>query len=495
MTKNKIIALLLAGLMTTTALASCRVQGNNENPGGTEPNQNGSEQTTTLQPDSPSTPSATTWSEVDKTVYAISEIKLRSEASNTSTALCDIPVEAELHCTKQNATWYYVEYNGQAGYVSRTSVNESKFVPINETGSKVMYANDKTINVRLYPNENATIVGSYNRNDEVTVLATNGSWYKVQYDETKTYYVSAKCLSETEWVDPDDDTAYQELFTPVNGETGIVKYVDVDGGKLNFRKAPNTTATVIMSLTDGYEVIVLKTGVINGANWSYVVVKVKGDKVGVPDEYVYGYISSDYLSITNGDITLENILLLYPSFTQIEATTMYVIQEKTITIRSTPAFPGTNETGNILSNPQSGDTPESIKAIKVLATGEVDGTRWFFVEFNKKDGENETLIRGFVGGKALDCLTSNANGKVTVTIEDLIVKYPEFVKLETPTKITTTSVANCYGTPDAGSDILGQLAVGTEVTLVAQESGTRASWYVIQTAQGDFFFVGKQFFN
>ena len=124
----------------------------------------------------------------------------------------------------------------------------------------------------------------------------------------------------------------------------------------------------------------------------------------------------------------------------------------------------------------------------------------FFIAYqkgraNKKDGENETLIRGFVGGKAIDCLTSNANGKVTVTIEDLIVKYPQFVKLETPTKITTTSVANCYGTPDTAGDALGQLAAGTEVTLVAQESGSRATWYVIQDDQGDLFFVGMQFFN
>ena len=495
MTKNRIVALLLAGLITTAAMTSCRVEGNFDDPNGTEPNQNGSEQTTTVKPDDPYTPSAPTWSDVDKTVYAISDIKLRSEANNTSTILCDIPVEAELHCTKQNASWYCVEYNGQVGYISKTSVNESKFVPINEAGSKVMYANEKTINIRLYPSESASIVGNYSRNDAVTVLATNGSWYKVQYDETKTYYVSAKCLSETEWVDPDDDTSYQELFTEVNGEEGIVRYVNVNGGKVNFRKAPNTSASIIMSLTDGCEVIVLKTGVVNEMNWSYVVVKVKSDKVGAPDEYKYGYISSDYLAITNGDSTLENILLLYPSFTQIEATTMYVIQEKTITIRSTPTFPGEGETSNILSNPQSGTTPETIKAIKVLATGEVDGTRWFFVEFNKKDGDNETLIRGFVGGKALDCLTSNANGKATVTIEDLIVKYPQFVKLETPTKITTTSVANCYGTPNASSDALSQLAAGTEVTLVAQEPGAYASWYVIQDDQGDLFFVGKQFFN
>ena len=62
--------------------------------------------------------------------------------------------------------------------------------------------------------------------------------------------------------------------------------------------------------------------------------------------------------------------------------------------------------------------------------------------------------------------TKKIYGKAIVTIEDLIVKYLQFVKLETPAKITT-----------------------------AQEPGAYASLDVIQDDQGDLFFVGKQLFN
>ena len=91
--------------------------------------------------------------------------------------------------------------------------------------------------------------------------------------------------------------------------------------------------------------------------------------------------------------------------------------------------------------------------------------------------------------------TKKIYGKAIVTIEDLMVKYLQFVKLETPTKITTASVANCYGATDTSSDAFSQLAVGIEVALAAQEPGAYASWYVIQDDQGDLFFVGKQLFN
>ena len=509
MMKKRIVALLLAGLMTTAALASCHVQGNGPH-GNTEPEQNPPQTNqTTPDPGTSVTPSVT-WQDVDKNVYTVNDVKLRQEASGTSTALVNVPKETALHCTKQSTSWYYVEYtDGQnnvfQGYVSKASVTEINILGTNfvavEGGSKVMYANAKTINVRLYPSDAdfSTVVGSFALNDEVTVLATDGTWYKIKYvknNEEKNYFVSASCLSDTKVTNPDDDSPYVDLFTPVNGEEGIEKYVSVDkDGKVNFRKAPTKDASIIMSLSNGVKVIVLKTGMVNDMAWSYVAVLITSDKTGVPSYYEFGYISSDYLSNTNGDMTLDDLLTHYPTFTKIDGGMMYYVrQEAIITIRREPVFPAEGEASNSLSNPQSGKTPESIKAIKVVATGTIDETRWFIVEYVKKDGENETLIRGFVGGKALEYLTTDANGNPTITIDDLLTKYPQFTKFETPTKITTTGVANCYGTPDTTGAELGQLAAGTEVTLVAQETGTFATWYVVE-ANGKLCFVGKQFFN
>ena len=137
--KRRIVALLLAGLMTTAALASCRAQtNNNNNPGGTEPNQGTSQ--TTPKPEDPYTPPTVTWSDVDKTVYTVNDVKLRQDASDTSTALATIAKATAVHCTKQSSAWYYVEYDGKQGYIRKTSVTETNITVMCVTISVQRYS-------------------------------------------------------------------------------------------------------------------------------------------------------------------------------------------------------------------------------------------------------------------------------------------------------------------------------------------------------------------
>ena len=498
MTKNKIVALLLAGLMAAS-MASCRVQ--NNNPGGTEPNQN---QTTppqgTTAPQNPDTPPVTTWQDVDKTVYTTQSIKLRKDAAANSTALKEIPKETALHCTQQNNSWYYVEYDGAQGYISKASVTEinilaTDFVEV-EGGSKIMYANSAKVNIRLYPAtaDFSSVMGDYKLNNEVTVVATNGTWFKIKYVKNNIenfYYVHGSCLEDERVTDPNDDSVYQELFTTVDGTpTMYVSGVE----SVYFRKAPNTSSDGILTLKKGDSVTVLKTGTVDGKNWTYAVVEIPPKKDGDGITYEYGYVSSDCLAYNNGEMTLENLLAIYTTFTPANAS-MYVLQEKTIVIRSAPVFPEKGQ-DNSLSHPQSGTTPESIKMIKVLATGEVDGVQWFIVEYTKKDNGNDVIIRGFVGGTALDYLTSDPSGNPTVTLEDLLLKYPdEFEVLETPATVTTKSLANCYGAPEVTNDPLKQLAADASVTLVAKQKGDFVTWAVIQDGEGAYYFIQISLLN
>ena len=488
--KKRIVALLLAGLMSAAALTSCRVQ--NNNPGGTEPDNSTPTQTTA--PDNPYQPPVETWQDVDKKVYTFNEVKLRQQATNTGAALASIPKETELHCTKQSNSWYYVEYiKGEevlAGYVSKATVTEANILGTDmvevDGGSMVMYVNTTTLNVRLYPSDNdkfSTKMGSYKLNEEVTVLASNGTWARIQYSEGKIYYVAMAYLSEEQVEDPDDLTKYEGLFNDVAGEPTM--YVD-NVSQVKLRKAPNTSSSEILALSKGDSVTVLKEGTVDGKEWKYVVVKVEPKKPGDGVTYERGYISADCLSYTNGEMSLEDLLKLYPMFKATEVTTMYVLLDSSITIRSNPVFPEEGE-DNSLSNPQS--TAESIKSLKVLANGEIDGVKWFLVESTKKDGETEKVIRGFVGGKALEYLTSDSSGKKTVTIEELLLKYPEFKKLETPVTVKTVSEANCYGTPETTKEPLKKLDADTQVTLVAKEEGNFVTWAVIQDSQGALYFV------
>ena len=495
MMKKRIVALLLAGLMTTAALASCRVQNNNNNPGGTEPDDTTPAQTTPAETTPPVTP---TWQEVNKSIFTINEVKLRQDATNAGAALASIPKETELHCTKQSTSWYFVEYNGQQGYIAKTgSVTEINILGTDmvavEGGSKTMYVKTSTLNVRLYPCDNDSFsskMGSYKLNDEVVVLATNGTWARVQYAEGKIYYVSFAYLSETEVKDPNDTSIYEGLFTAVEGKPTM--YVD-NVSQVKFRKAPNTGSDELLALSKGSAVTVLKTGVVEGKNWTYAVVELPPQKEGDGPSFVYGYVSSDCLSYTNGAMDVDKLIAIYPMFTKTEATTMYVLLDSAITIRSTPVFPGEDE-DNSLSNPYS--TTDSIKSLKILANGEVDGTKWYIVEYIKKDGENSTVITGFIANGAMKYLTSDPNGKATVTLEDLMLKYPgQFEKLQTPVTVTTKGLANCYGAPETTKEPLKQLAAGAQVTLVAKETGDFVTWALIQDAEGAYYFVNYSLLN
>ncbi len=506
MTKKRIVALLLAGLMTTAAMTSCRVQNNHNNPGGTEPENPTTNQTTPNDPGTIITPPIVTWQDVDKFVYTFSEdVKLREEALNTGKALATIPKETELHCTKQNTSWYYVEYekDGEVlqGYVSKPSVTEINILGTDfvdyEGGAKTMYVKTETLNVRLYPSDNDTFstkVGSYKLNDEVTALATNGTWVRVQYSEDKIYYVSKSYLADAPVEDPNDLSKYEGLFTDVNGEEGVTMYVDYVS-QVKFRKAPNTSSDELLALAKGDIVTVLKTGIVDGKEWKYAVVEIAPTKPGDGITRKHGYISADCLSYNNGEMTLSQLLKRYPMFQEGEATTMYVLLDATITIRSTPEIPEKLGEDNSLSHPQS--VEGSIKAITILATGEIDGTRWYIVNYTKMEGTTEKTLIGFIANGAMTYLTSDPNGKETVTLEDLMLKYPgQYEQLETPTTITTKSLANCYGTPATTNEPLKQLAEGAEVTLVAKEKGgAHATWAVVQDSEGVLYFVQISLLN
>ena len=89
-----------------------------------------------------------------------------------------------------------------------------------------------------------------------------------------------------------------------------------------------------------------------------------------------------------------------------------------------------------------------------------------------------------------------SSGKLTVTLEELLIKYPEFTACATETKITTTAKANCYSIPNVSAEIVKELAAGTEVTLVAEETGSRHNiWYVVKDSTGALYFVGMDFFK
>ena len=510
MMKKRMIALLLAGLMATAALTSCRVQTNdNDNPGGTEPNQNNN-QTTTTKPEDIYNPPVETWKEETKNVYTVKDVTLLQEASKSSTSLGTIPKETKLTSTKHNSSWYYVEYDGKQGYVaiktnSTTNVTEidifgTDFEDI-EGGSKIMYSNSDNTNVRLYPSTESfsTVKGGYKCNDEVTVVATNGIWFKVKFIDKDNvenfYFVHNTCLSSEKYSDRNNPDTYLPNFTYVNGDEGITMYVSVD--KVNFRKGASTGTdiAVIMSLSKDCVVTVLATGVYEGRNWSYVKVAVPDNlETGIPAHDEEGFISSDCLSSssTSGTQTLDDLLAANSGYTKIDAKTMYVLKGVTLNVRSTPSSSADGE--NRIDTIGSLDEKAPVTSVKVVAMG----SKWCIIEHTMKVNNEDKTLFGFVH---LDYLTSSSSGEKFESLEDLLDRYSSFgfVVCDPARSITAKGKVKCYANPEPQNyqtDSVGELAKDTQVILVAEQTGDNAKWCIIQkTENGPYYFVAISFFN
>ncbi len=489
--KKRLLALIMAGLLTAS-LTACVATGNqDESTGGTE--------STTLNNDNNNVdPSDTTdsWKDVDKTLYTYTaETALRAEAKTGATLVERIPSEAELHCIRQNKTWSEVEYNGQKGYVLTASVTEidilaKKFTAV-DGGKKTMYVNEDSVNIRLYPATDKEFsasksMGTLSWNDEVTVVSENGKWSRIEVkdgENTNYYFVSSSFLSAEKQIDWEDKTQWEGFFTEC--DPTLTRYTT---GDVYFRKAPSSQAPSHGTLEAGVEVTVFATAEMpnGGGNWSKVMVVIKATKPGDGDEHVEGYINSKLLADRPVDAptTLEDLLKIYTDFEALtKAETMYVVDstadEDGVNIRHTPVYPGADEESNIAA------TLVEKTAVTVVARGSYEGNNFYVIKHTVNNTDGYFFI-------SASYLTIDQNGQRMVTMETLKL-YPQFTVLDTEkeTTVAWSSGVNCYYTPKNADTPAKTLTVGTEVTVVAEETGAYANWAVVKTADGTLYFVAK----
>ncbi|MBQ7336515.1 MAG: SH3 domain-containing protein [Clostridia bacterium] len=484
--KKRILALLLAGLLTMSA-ASCVASGSqNDTDDGTENNQ-----TTTTSDDETTTKNPTLeWTESDKTVYTTSSVKLRSAASTTGAEVTTIPKASELHCKRVSATWSEVEYNGQTGYVSNAYITDSDILGKTLTpvpgGSKTMYVTLKNQNltIRLYASaeEFSDKIGYFSFGDEVKVVATGENWCRIEYTDkdgkVNNYYVNAAYLSDTKPTDPDDLTQYEHLFQPC---TTADMYVM---GPVWMRVAPSMNASQLVVLTKGTKVTVTKKGTTTDKiTWYYGTAVLPPEKDGDPSRVFQGYVSASYLgdTVEAGKATLDDIIALYPpeTFTKVNKT-MYVTTESGgLWVRSTPDLDvEENKVGSL-----------TVKAeVKVVATGNYNDNNWCIIEYTPLDGESGYY---FVGAAKL---TSDPNGEIVLTLDELLLKYSNFSAKGFT--VVAKGTVNCYTSPATTATPATTLTAGTEVTVVAEETGSVVNlWYIVKTADGKLYFVAKDLFE
>jgi len=467
--KKRILALLLAGLLTTS-LISCITTKPRPNPGLNE----GTETHQTMEDSETDSTVTVTWVEADKTVYVTSaSITLtKTDGSNTSIKVNQL---TELHCIKisSDAKRCIVEKDGVQYYASADNLTSEDLLGKTFTAcnpSKTMYAKS-AVNVRKYASDNgkySSVIKTLAINDPVTVVAQGKNWSKIKYDEENYYFVYSEFLSDVIVEDPDNGN-YSEYFTDCSPTLKMY----VTATSLNVRKKPNFNASIVANLAMNAEVTVLAQGTIDDTKWFMILVPDDIEE-GQTQTYSIGYATAKYLSESKG--TLDDMLAQYPTFTKkTEPQTLYVSSDA-LFVRSTPSFPTAND--NIVA------TLQKKQAVKVVATGAAENNNWAMIELDGK--------YCFVG---YSMLTTDENGNpMPLTFEELLAKY-SFTECTEKT-VYAKGTVKCNTSPSNQNEPSKSLQAGDAVKVLATGTVSYTDWYLFQI-DGDntFYFAGASLFT
>ena len=477
--KKRILAMILAALLTAS-MASCWAEGNNENPVG------GTEETQTQAPNDPNpdNPVTNVWQDANYSVYVVSPNLNLTQVSDASKTV-KVPLMTKLFCKKTSSTKSIVEYEGveyyaTSEYLSAEDLLGEKFNPCNP--AVTMYATTG-LQVRKYAivDSISSTTAQLTSGEAVKVVAMGDAsgmtWCKIEYEidgETGTYFVSKKYLSDTQGT-PGIDQDYEKYFEACAKTT---MYVTVE--YVNVRKAPIDGEYVTTAVKDSaWTVVALGTG--DYEKWCMVEVE-REVKEGDPKEYDYYYISLTCLSTVpeSASQDLTQVLAKYPNFDPCDKT-MYVAEDN-LNVRLTPEL-GDNYAGALVRG----------NAVKVVAMGkDANNSKWAMIEVQKTADDNTTYtVYQFVSAI---CLSVNANG--APDLDKMMAEYGDKYETVTEKTLVATQVANCYYTPNTSNTVPYKLEAGAQVTLVAQaKSGGNATWCIIMLEDGSCYFAPSAYFT
>lgn len=468
--KKRILALLLAGLLTTSLISCITTKPRPNDPGlgeGTETNQtiNGTDETDPI--------TTITWITVDQNMYVTAASTTLTKVDDNTTTI-KVNQLTELHCIKasSDAKRYIVEKDGVQYYAMADKLTGEDLLGKTFTACtpKTMYAKS-TVNVRKYASDNSSyssVIKTLSVNDTVTVVAQGASWSKILYGENTYYFVYSDYLSDSKVADPNNED-YSSYFTDCNPTYKM--YVNTTS--LNVRKNSNFDADVIANLAMNAEVTVLAEGTIDDTKW-YKILVPDDIKEGQTQTYSVGYASARFFSESKG--TLDDMLAQYPTFQKkAEPITLYVSSDA-LFVRSTPSFPEAKD--NIVA------TLQKKNAVKVVATGVAEENNWAMIELDGK--------YCFVG---YSMLTTNENGDpMPLTFEELLAKY-SFTACTEKT-VYAKGTVQCNTTPSNQATASKTLQSGDAVRILATGTVSYAEWYLFQI-EGDsaYYFAGASLFT
>ena len=214
------------------------------------------------KPSIPNTPQNPTVTQTGKVVDVSTKLNIRSGAGTNFGIVGSLGANATVNIIGKEGNWYKISHNGTVGYVSadyiRVNGNATPEVPntpstpetpqnptVTQTG-KVVDVSTK-LNIRSGAGTNFGIVGSLGANATVNIIGKEGNWYKISHNGT-VGYVSANYIRVNNNGGNNNNTGSTEKYG---------KVVNIST-KLNIRRSPSTSSSIVGTLSNNTKVVILE---------------------------------------------------------------------------------------------------------------------------------------------------------------------------------------------------------------------------------------------
>ena len=178
-------------------------------------------------------------------VVSTTDVNVRSGPDNSYAVLTVMRKGTSSEKLGMNGNWVKVKVNGKTGYVYKSFLKEDAASAETPTEKKTVSITASSLNIRSGPGTKYDIIGAVKKGKTVTVVGTNGDWYKIEYngkdgyinkkytkDQTKTVTITANSLN----VRSGPGTKYNIIGKLKKGSTAVAVEKSGDWYKIQYGK-------------------------------------------------------------------------------------------------------------------------------------------------------------------------------------------------------------------------------------------------------------------
>lgn len=218
-------------------------------------------------------------------------LRIREATSTESKVLGTMRNGATFDIVAKSGNWYEIKYNGINGYIHGDYVKEITASSAVSTKGKV-YNVSTNLRVRSGASASSSILGYITNNTEVSIVGTEGEWYKISYNSGYGYVHKDYILVEGNSSGNVDNSTNNDSNNNTNNstntgntestETEVNKtgYVYNTSSGLRVRSGASTSSTVLGTLYSGNSVNII------GESGSWYKIKYNSSTAYVHKDYI-----------------------------------------------------------------------------------------------------------------------------------------------------------------------------------------------------------------